>query len=496
MGTDPLSAPSGFVSSGNYHHASLRRPWGGEGNQAEGRWEDGPPRKRMNLGPSYNVYDAAGSPPSPEIQRPGQKRRAATSIMESHSTSSDDSLPDVAKILAGPSKPRIMRGRPSSLEASPASDLATDPKFIRFKVTMPMEPPSRVQAAWLFAKGDVKKATELLSDRLWVPPQPPAVTKAERDAIGRVREIDEATKAQRVAVKEKGKKSMIYANRPVLEVKPPSISTPPAKRVFDIPTKAPATPETPMIAAPRRKRIKKMVVNSDSEAEFGESDEDDRENKRGRMDNTDDIRALEYFNTTAAAALQELTGKRNDFYPILPFYLSCPVGCTPDQANAIIKLRPFESIDDLNIRLGQGKKKAGPAGISPRMFEECQNIFEGYGAVDSILADCERIGATLRTAIATWTTEPATGKGKTNADFASLSTEDESEDGALSLVSLAIPQNQKPKDYLVTQPALLSKSVQLKDYQLLGVNWLNLLYRSSLSCILADEMGKCSSHPS
>ena len=32
-------------------------------------------------------------------------------------------------------------------------------------------------------------------------------------------------------------------------------------------------------------------------------------------------------------------------------------------------------------------------------------------------------------------------------------------------------------------------TVTLKEYQLLGVNWLNLLYRSNLSSILADEMG-------
>lgn len=39
-------------------------------------------------------------------------------------------------------------------------------------------------------------------------------------------------------------------------------------------------------------------------------------------------------------------------------------------------------------------------------------------------------------------------------------------------------------------PALLANGVQLKDYQLLGVSWLNLLKRKGLSCILADEMGE------
>jgi SWI/SNF-related matrix-associated actin-dependent regulator 1 of chromatin subfamily A len=147
------------------------------------------------------------------------------------------------------------------------------------------------------------------------------------------------------------------------------------------------------------------------------------------------------------------------------------------------------SVDDLNTKLGQGRKKTGPAGISPRMFEDCTAIFQGYGTVDRILEDCERIGATLRSAIASWTSAAVNDKGKAkdvSADPRALF--DESEDGSLSLLSLA-PPTAKPKDYLVTQPSLLSKDVQLKEYQLLGVNWLYLLYRRNLSCILADEMG-------
>ena len=44
--------------------------------------------------------------------------------------------------------------------------------------------------------------------------------------------------------------------------------------------------------------------------------------------------------------------------------------------------------------------------------------------------------------------------------------------------------------YIQTQPALLSEGTVLKDYQLLGVNWLNLLYTKQIGCILADEMGQ------
>jgi SWI/SNF-related matrix-associated actin-dependent regulator of chromatin subfamily A containing DEAD/H box 1 len=181
------------------------------------------------------------------------------------------------------------------------------------------------------------------------------------------------------------------------------------------------------------------------------------------------------------------------------------LGCTLEQANKIIELRPFVSIDDLKERLGQTKKKAGPAGISPRMFEDCTAIFESYRTVDNILRDCEKIGAQLRAAIASWTHTRTSVKGKERAssETSTVASFADVEDGALHLVTLA------PKasgDYLATQPSLISQDVQLKDYQLAGLNWLRsvmktlthscllstyrLLYRKKLSCILADEMGE------
>lgn len=43
--------------------------------------------------------------------------------------------------------------------------------------------------------------------------------------------------------------------------------------------------------------------------------------------------------------------------------------------------------------------------------------------------------------------------------------------------------------YIQKQPEALREGIALKDYQLLGVNWLNLLYSKRIGCILADEMG-------
>ena len=162
------------------------------------------------------------------------------------------------------------------------------------------------------------------------------------------------------------------------------------------------------------------------------------------------------------------------------------IGCSPAQAEKIIELRPFVSLEDINTKLGQGKKKAGPAGISPRMFEDSAAIFKGYGKVDSILEDCEGIGAELKVEISSWT-HGSTAKGKERET--SRGSDALADDGAISLTHVD-GLGHKSKYYMTAQPALLQEGVKLKEYQMLGVNWLSLLYQKGLSCILADEMGK------
>lgn len=457
---DPLSAPSGFVFSGT-NHASFHNIRVGinSSNSSVTEQEEGPPRKRLNRGPAEDASDSMDLLSSPEIRRPTQRRRVVSGGTDVISIASDDSLSEVQS-PSGPSTSRFIKQLPtSSTGSSPVIDEA---KFTRFKITMPMESPARVRAAWEQANGDVKTATVLLCDPGWVPSPTPSSSssKAQPEAMGRVQEFDEESRARRAAAKEKGKKSMIYANRSNLENKMPTVPTvstpPPSKRPLEV---IPVSPEI-RIVPPQRSRLKKVVIDSDSE------DESDGRSQLAHSGMSDAMRALNHLNTSDAEALQELTG------------------CSSEQANTIISLRPFESIAELNTKLGQGKKKAGPAGISPRLFEECTAIFQGYGAVDDILEDCEKIGASLRAAIASWTLVSSHDKGKAREDATP-----EEDDGALSLRLISNLNDRRPRDFLASQPSLLSESVQLKDYQLLGVNWLNLLYRRNLSCILADEMG-------
>lgn len=163
------------------------------------------------------------------------------------------------------------------------------------------------------------------------------------------------------------------------------------------------------------------------------------------------------------------------------------IGCSEEQATKIISLRPFESEEDLAKRLNLGKKKAGMAGISPRVFQDCVSIYEGYGAVDEILLGCEEIGNELKSAISAWSGK-AKGKQREGSVSAASLFDDETNDGAIDLVSMPSTDGTSGAS-LISAPSSLSSGVQLKDYQIIGINWLNLLHSKRLSCILADEMG-------
>ncbi|KZV95177.1 hypothetical protein EXIGLDRAFT_644468 [Exidia glandulosa HHB12029] len=227
---------------------------------------------------------------------------------------------------------------------------------------------------------------------------------------------------------------------------------------------------------PRQPRPKKRrVVDSDDDGDdFGDGDE------RGRF--ISDIpliapeelarRALQIFNTNDETSLTEL------------------LNCTPEQAKAVIELRPYASADEFEGKLKKVLTKGKGRGMSvpTRMFEECQDQLRGYHAVDTLVEQCEHTGNKLRAVLDMWSQHnSASGSG--------TRTPENERDAALHLVAVAPPTNEEiarraaMKDYISKQPALVREEYTLKDYQMLGLNWLNLLYSRNLSCILADEMG-------
>jgi SWI/SNF-related matrix-associated actin-dependent regulator 1 of chromatin subfamily A len=122
---------------------------------------------------------------------------------------------------------------------------------------------------------------------------------------------------------------------------------------------------------------------------------------------------------------------------------------------------------------------------------------QGYEAVDEVFKHCEAHGQKLSSIMRVW----AEAAGSSSAANSQAGTPNP--DPGVHLVRLpdqVIEQSKQATNdalvkeafegYIQNQPPSIPKGVVLKDYQMLGLNWLNLLYRRKISCILADEMGE------
>jgi SWI/SNF-related matrix-associated actin-dependent regulator 1 of chromatin subfamily A len=304
----PLAAQRSFGVSSGFQQGSHALNASGTRQTPVNGWNDHPQTqnggytqgtKRPRLDDHASKPQRPESPPSPDVQRPGQRRRPNLAT-----DSSDDSFD------AGSAGGRLSRGRPP-----------TDAEqYSRFRLTQPGQPEARVKAAWTETKGDSRAASGLLLNESWQPkvakpaPAPvssptrptPAPAPTSQEETGRVKEVDDASQAARIAARERGKKSAIYQNRPVVDTVKPAPVTKPAA-----PAKRASPPPSPIIRGAGRKRAKK-VIDSDSDEGYEASDDDGPQGRRAADDDDDDdvneARALSYLNTAGPDAIQELTG--------------------------------------------------------------------------------------------------------------------------------------------------------------------------------------------
>lgn len=314
-----LFASSGFTDNRNGSNASFTRPWDTNSPSTPPvplahRGE--PPRKRLNRGdsPGSDPIDLLRTPDSPQIQRPSQRRKVASRVVSS--ASEDESTPETKNGIAGPSQPRIRRTSNSDTPGTPASDISTvdHERFTKFKMIHPEHPAARIQAAWQQAGGDESKANAFLNNPSWSPPssRSPLLQRPKLPIeTGRVKEVDDAREAERNRLKDLGKKSLIHKNR-VLETRPTAtFSTPPRpKGTIDLTKPSPQSPESPEIRMRAPMRLKRKAIASDSEEDNDDDGDDSSISEAKQVINgrRPEMQALNFFNTGAAEALQEVTG--------------------------------------------------------------------------------------------------------------------------------------------------------------------------------------------
>ncbi|SNX84741.1 related to FUN30 - protein important for chromosome integrity and segregation [Melanopsichium pennsylvanicum] len=418
--------------------------------------EDRKPKKRRL------VRGGARSPSRHTSEERESAELKQTTLKESLNSQSDGNDDDVREVpppsarnpTTAPSQnAKSSTTAPPSNGNAPISDEELRAKARLIIKEKPLLDPRRVIAALRQTCGDVSKSIQLLTSR------PSAVTtktvslKPASNGLRQPASKSIAPHPGMNGIAQTSKQASSISNTPSSRASTPALSHV-------------SSQTTTMSLAPQPvKRQHRETVEISSGDDDG--DDQDREEKQERA-------AVKWFNTADANALIDTTN------------------CNALQAETIIALRPFDDAEDIEDKLGSKSAK----GVTPRLFHHCKDLMAGYYEVDEVLARCEKIGKELSDAMASWlpdASQSASGLASpavTASVNASLAGSREGTPAStLNLSSIKKGGSSTDKFYLEEQPKSLAKGVKLKDYQLVGVNWLNLLYRKKTSCILADEMG-------
>ncbi|KAJ5711632.1 hypothetical protein N7488_005788 [Penicillium malachiteum] len=207
-----------------------------------------------------------------------------------------------------------------------------------------------------------------------------------------------------------------------------------------------------------------------------------------------DIKVLRFFNTCSVRDLTDMAG-------------------IPDAtASHIISHRPFDTLDDVRVvptpvdpakAKPKGKRRT-PAPIGEKIVEKCKDMWNGYLAIDSLVHECEELGKPVAAEMKKWGVDifgksdgelELTSMNNANAHDSGIATPsssnrqspNESEDDDEGPITVS--RKPKSQSNFISQPSIMADDLVMKDYQIVGINWLALLFEKQMSCILADDMG-------
>lgn len=266
------------------------------------------------------------------------------------------------------------------------------------------------------------------------------------------------------------------------------VSTPPVKpkRKLMQGRRNPSSPALPIVSSPLKPQASPIVsVHDDFDSD------DSGVASAPEEDPLLEGRVLKYLNICKVEELVELTAT------------------TKELAEVMINARPFHSLDSArtveNTKTLKSGKKSKKAPIGDRIVDTALDMFQGYEAIDALCAKCEELGKAPAEEMTKWGFDVFGASKGGELEMTSLEDDAESlRDSGIGSPSSgnASPKNNNDEDIRIVatkrkrgnvnflkKPDLMAESCVLKDYQVVGLNWLDLMYRNRLSCILADEMG-------
>ncbi|ENI07570.1 hypothetical protein COCC4DRAFT_163655 [Bipolaris maydis ATCC 48331] len=217
--------------------------------------------------------------------------------------------------------------------------------------------------------------------------------------------------------------------------------------------------------------------------------DDDSEASAAPENNFSDDALLNFFNTCTVEAMVDLSSHKEE------------------DIKKIFKERPFASLDavrKIHVDLApaeKGKKKARKPRITTgaRLVESTEGMWNAYSTIDSVVKQCEALGKPMVAGMARWGIDIFGASTEEGMDVTSL---DDSDTNSARDSGYHTPKSSTGSDTeskiirkaagrtkLLKQPSIMNDDIELKDYQVVGLNWLNLLWQTETSGILADDMG-------
>lgn len=264
-------------------------------------------------------------------------------------------------------------------------------------------------------------------------------------------------------------------------------------------TSRPASPPRPIFIddspAPKKlgrlqkgRRNRSPDRSESPEAMMSDSDDSDapvKESTAGGLDS----QVLKFMNTGALREIADLA--------------SVP----EDVAQLIVSNRPYGYLDEVRVvsaPITETKPKGKRGGKAPKpigdkIVDKCVDMWTGYMAIDALVSEVESLGQPVADEMRKWGVDTF-GKGEGDLELTNIApaTSKLEHDSGISTPasSRRSPESDedklvpaKRKSRLISQPSIMADDLVMKDYQIVGINWLRLLYENELSCILADDMG-------
>lgn len=243
-------------------------------------------------------------------------------------------------------------------------------------------------------------------------------------------------------------------------------------------------------------RSKPITVDSDEDEGIAviEDDSDDSNPEAEDVPQADHDELLKFFNTCSVEAMLDLANLKED------------------DTRALLEHRPFASLAEIeSIHIDSqatGKKKTRKPKVTfgERLVEAANKMWTGFSAVDKLVQKCKDRGEPIVSTMATWGVD-VFGAGR-DGELALTSIDDLSDSNSTRDSGIGTPRSghgsdaedslrrgrpitsrTSAKPTLLKKPANMAEDIELKDYQVVGLNWLSLLWEQEVSGILADDMG-------